>query len=148
MNRLVSLAVLLCALTPLGVLAQSPASCPTLPVDAGLRWEQLDGPGFLFCKAVRDSDGGEAFAVTISRESPFKPRRTDRAEEASIAGAPAHWYRSEIAGASAIARETLVELGEDRVAHISLRAADEQAKAQAMQQVQALGFQDARLSSN
>ncbi len=148
MNRLVSLAVALCALVPLGAYAQSSASCPTLPVDAGLRWEQLDGPGFLFCKAVRDSDGGEAFAVTISRKSPFKPRRTDRAEEASIAGTPVHWYRSELAGQSVIIRETLLELGPDRVAHISLRAPDEEAKAQAMQQVQALGFQDARLSSN
>lgn len=148
MNRLVSLAAALLALLPLGAAAQSAANCPALPVDAGLRWEQLDGPGFLFCKAIRE-DGGEAFAVTISRESPFKPRRNDRAESGSVAGQPAQWYRSEIAGApGVVARETLVELREDEVAHISLRAADDAAKDRVMQQVQALRFDDVRLSSN
>lgn len=146
MTRSITLALL--ALMPLAASAQSAATCPTLPVDAGLHWEQLDGPGFLFCKAIA-GDGAEAFAVTISRESPFKPRRVDRAEDASIGGQSTHWYRSQLASEpSVIVRETLVELREDQVAHVSLRAASEQAKERAMQQVQALRFEDVRLSSN
>lgn len=149
MNRLVCMAAALVALAPLGVAAQSTAVCPTLPVDAGLRWEQMDGPGFLLCRAMREADGSEAFAITISPDSPFKPRRIDREEKASIAGQPAYWYRSEIVGqAQVIVRETLVEVGNGNVAHISLRAASDTAKDQAMQQVQALRFEDVRLSSN
>lgn len=136
-----------CLLLAGSAFAQS-SDCPALPAESGLSWQKLDGPGFLFCKAMR-ADGSQAFAVTISRESPFKPRRGDRAEEASIDGRDVHWYRSEIAAdPDAIVRETLVELGEDRVAHITLRAASEEQKLEAMQQAQTLSFRDARLSSN
>jgi hypothetical protein len=148
MKSLITTAIAACAWMSWAAFAQSPATCPTLPVDTGLRWEQLDGPGFLFCKALRE-DGSEAFAVTVSRDSPFEPQRRNRAEETRIAGQPAWWYRSEIAGQEdAIAREALVEVDDRHVAHISLRAASEEQKRQAMEQVQALRFQDARLSSN
>ena len=50
--------VLLAALASFGAYAQTSAACPTLPVDSGLQWEKLDGPGFLFCKALGD-DGRE-----------------------------------------------------------------------------------------
>jgi hypothetical protein len=147
MSNLYRVALAILMLAPGAAFAQSPASCPSLPADTGLTWEQLDGPGFVFCRALR-GDGSEAFAVTISDSSPFEPNRRNRAEPTSIAGHQGHWYRSEIAGQSVIARETLVEVDGGGVAHISLRAADEAQKAQAMQQVQALRFEDARLSSN
>lgn len=146
-NSLLRTALAVLVLTPLAASAQSVATCPNLAGNSELRWERLDGPGFMFCRALR-GDGSEAFAVTISASSPFKPNRRQRAEPASIAGQESHWYRSEIAGQDVIARETLVDVDGDTVAHISLRAADEAQKAQAMQQVQALRFQDARLSSN
>ena len=147
MSNLYRAVLAVLVLAPGVAFAQSLASCPSLPADTGLRWEQLDGPGFVFCRALR-GDGSEAFAVTISDDSPFEPSRRNRAEPASIAGQQGHWYRSEIAGQDVIARETLVEVNGGSVAHISLRAADEAQKTQVMQQVQALRFEDARLSSN
>ena len=144
-------AVLLAALASFGATAQTaPGRCPSLPVDAGLQWETLEGPGFLFCRALRDADGSEAFAVTISGDSPFKPNRGDRAEFTSIAGQKDHWYRSEIAGdEDAMARETLLQLGSGDVAHISLRADDEAQLQNVMEQVSSIRFAaDQRLSSN
>src|SRR3546814_11121656 len=74
-----------------------------------------------FCKALRDS-GEEVFAVMISADSPFDPRRSNRDEETVIDGHETHWYRGEIASApDAQVRETLIELDDGRVAHISLR---------------------------
>jgi len=129
--------------------AQTPDNCPTLAADGGLSWKQLDGPGFTFCKALRDSDGSEAFAVTISEDSPFKPRRGDRAEQASIDGHDVYWYRSEVAAApDALVRETLLELEQDRVAHISLQAGSQEQLADLLRQVGAIRFQEKRLSSN
>lgn len=148
MKRTSRMAFAILALLPMGAFAQSATACPSLPASDGLRWERLDGPGFVFCKALR-ADGSEAFAVTVSADSPFEPTRRNRAEQASIAGRSGYWYRSEIAAApNEIARETLVEVDAQHVAHISLRATSEEQKAEAMRQVQGLQFQDALLSSN
>ncbi len=148
MNRLLPMALALLALLPWCAQAQTAANCPTLPADAALTWDVLDGPGFLFCKAVRQ-DGSEAFAVTLSRNSPFKPSRSNRTEEVSIDGQAVYWYESEIAGRDdEVARETLVEMEGGNVAHISLRANDPSQAEQAMRQAQSLTFRDARLSSN
>lgn len=142
-------AMLLLAFASFGVMAQTATDCPTLPSDAGLRWERLDGPGFVFCRALRTSDGGEAFALTISAESPFKPSRGNRAERALIAGTQAQWYRSEIASdRDALAREALLELGNGQVAHFSLRANDKAQLQASMQQVGEISFASGqRLSS-
>ena len=144
-------AILLMAFASFGATAQDvPGACPSLPADAGLQWKTLEGPGFLFCRAIRDSDGSEAFAVTISGDSPFDPRRSDRAERTNIAGQQEHWYQSEIAGAeNAIARETLIKLGSGNVAHISLRAVSDTQLQDTLRQVSELRFNaDQRLSSN
>src|SRR3546814_14179543 len=88
----------------------------------------------LFCKALRDS-GEEVFAVMISADSPFDPRRSNRDEETVIDGHETHWYRGEIASApDAQVRETLIELDDGRVAHIPLRAASAAARADPLQQ--------------
>jgi hypothetical protein len=140
---------LACLLLAGGAFAQSTGDCPSMAADSGMAWEKLDGPGFTYCKAIRNEDGSQAFAVMIGRESPFRPRRGDRAEQAVIDGHGVHWYRGEIAAdPDAIVRETLIELDRNHVAHITLRADDEEQKAAAMRQVEALRFQPALLSSN
>lgn len=136
---------------PMHVGAQSAApvtSCPKLVADSGLHWDAMQFPGLLLCRAIRESDASEAFAVTLSRNSPFKPRRSDRAEPAEIDGRKGYWYRSEVAGKVTEVRETLVELGNDRVAHISLQAASAEQLGETQQQVQRLQFKDVLLSSN
>jgi hypothetical protein len=140
---------LACLLLAGGAFAQSTGDCPSMAADSGMAWEKLDGPGFTYCKAIRNDDGSQAFAVMIGRDSPFRPRRGDRAEEAVIDGRGVHWYRGEIAAdPNAIVRETLIELDRNHVAHITLRADDEEQKAAAMRQVEALRFQNALLSRN
>src|SRR3546814_12021593 len=77
----------------------------------------------------------------ISADSPFDPRRSNRGEETVIDGHETHWYRGEIASApDAPVRETLIELDDGRVAHLSLRAASEAELADALQQAQLLRF--------
>lgn len=143
--RMIPLACLLAA----GVAqAQSAAECPVLPGDSNLTWTAMAGPDFVFCKAIRDG-GDEVFAVMISKDSPFDPRRSDRAEEAVIDGHEMRWYRGEIASApDAEVRETLIELDDGRVAHISLRANSEAELANALADAQSLRFRGPQLSSN
>lgn len=127
--------------------AQSGSDCPTLPAGSPLAWEKLDGAGYTFCKAIRDSDGHQVLAVMITGEAPFRPRRGNRTGEAVIDGSPSWWYRSEVSGMVGVeVRETLVELDRDHVAHISLRARSEEDLAQAMSLAESLRFDDLRVS--
>ncbi len=131
--------------------AQAADECPQLPTDSGLSWKAMAGDDFVFCKAIRDSDAGEVFAVTIARESPFEPKRVDRAEQATIDGHEAYWYRGEIASApDAQVRETLIELGDGRVAHISLRADSAAELGEALKDAESVRFgaPGPQLSSN
>lgn len=130
--------------------AQSAAgACPSLPAGSTLTWSQLDGPGFVFCKALRSDGGSEAFAVTLSKTSPFKPYRGDKAETGSIAGKKVQWYRSEVASRpNELVRETLVEIDGNRVAHITLQASSTEQLASTMQLAEGIDFADARLGSN
>src|SRR3546814_6182561 len=81
-------------------------------------------------------------------DSPFDPRRSNRGEETVIDGHETHWYRGEIASApDAQVRETLIELDDGRVAHISLRAASEAELADALQQDQ-IDRKSTRLNSS
>lgn len=150
MNTKLRLVLAALSLVPLGAFAQDAVRCPTLPADAGLRWELLEGPDFRFCRALRQGDGSELFTVTISGDNPFEPRRGDRAEPAVIDGHEGHWYRSQVAGnPDLIVRETLLELDSGQVAHISLRVADEAQKQEAMRLAGGMRFaSDQRLSSN
>ena len=56
----------------------------------------MRNPDLLFCKAV-DANGDQVFSVMVSRESPFDPRRSQRAEASNINGQNTWWYRTEIA---------------------------------------------------
>lgn len=129
--------------------AQSASDCPTLPPGSALVWEKLDGKGYTFCKAIRDSDGRQVLAVMITGEAPFRPRRADRIQEGVIDGNPTWWYRSELSGTVGVeVREALLELGRHHVAHISLRGGDEEELSQAMRLAESLRFDDVRLSIN
>lgn len=125
------------------------ATCPTLPPNSGLAWEMLDGNGYTFCKALRDADGAQVLAVMITNESPFRPKRSNRMQEVVIDGSATWWYRGELSGPAAIeVREALLELDRNHVAHISLRAGDEQSLAEAMSLAESLRFDDVRVSIN
>ncbi|MGH8032269.1 MAG: hypothetical protein ACREO8_07885 [Luteimonas sp.] len=135
-------------LTVGAAVAQSAGSCPSLPKDSGLSWKELARTDFTFCKALRDSDGGEAFAVTIAKKSPFKPKRTNREERTSIDGHQGYWYRSEVASAPTLqVRETLIELADGHVAHISVRATSPEQLSAVIQRAESIRFLTTQLSS-
>lgn len=148
--NLLRLFPLTCLLVAGATQAQSIGECPLLPIDSDLTWQKLNGSDFTFCKAIRGSDDAEIFAVTIAEDSPFDPRRSNRVEKTIIDGHEGHWYRGEIASAPGMeVRETLIELDNGRVAHISMRAASESELANALKQAEALRFRPtAQLSSN
>ena len=119
------------------------AQCPTLPAEASetLRWEVVRPPGMLFCRAVGTTDGSEAFAVPISRDSPFKPRRSYRAEIGVVNGREVWWYRGELPNQPSLQiREMLIQFAEDGVIHVSLRANDAETLAQHQQLVLSLAL--------
>lgn len=121
--------------------AQSAAGCPSLPDGSGLEWKEMQAPGLVFCKALRDDDGGEVFAVTIADKSPFKPNRSDRDAPMSIDGHDGYWYRSEVASAPQLqVRETLIDLGNGRVAHLTVRAASAAELPAALEKAEAVRF--------
>lgn len=145
--RILTLLPLLAALPLLAVPAQARAACPALPAGSDLVWERIDGPGFLFCKAMRD-DGQQAFAVRISAEAAFKPSRSQRAEASVIDGQDVRWYAGQDPfQPQAMIREALLELDRERVAHIILRASSEAELAQIRQTAEGLHFADARVGN-
>lgn len=128
---------------------QSPSdiACPQLPADSGLAWVHKATPTSDFCRAVR-ADGSEAFGLFIANDSPFEPKRGNRAEEATIDGREVQWYRSELASQPDVrARETLIELPDGRVAHLWVQAKSDQQLTEALGQTANLRFRNAQLSS-
>lgn len=126
--------------------AQATSPCPQLPADSGLAWTHQAAPDFDFCKAMR-ADGTQAFGVFIGEESPFEPKGNNRAEAGTVDGRRIYWYRGQVAGDPTVqVRETLVELDDDRVAHIWMRARNPQELAREMALAQGLRFGDSRLS--
>lgn len=117
--------------------------CPGFPAATAdlLRWEAMRLPDLLVCRALVQEGGTEAFALTISRESPFKPRRTDRAEESTLNGRELYWYGSQLPSQpDLMIRETLIPIAEDRVVHVSLRAKDPATIAKFQEYVVSLPF--------
>ena len=127
-----------------GANAQNAApECPNLPKDAAdsLSWQVLRTPGMLLCRAMRTDDGEEAFAVTIGRNSPFKPSSSLRDGEGLIDGQKTYWYRSEIAGKpNELIRETLVKVAPNNVAHVFIRTDNAESLGRYQQMVQGLQF--------
>lgn len=128
--------------------AQTAFVCPALPASTGLTWEHRPAGDSDFCRALR-ADGSEAFAVFVTAKAPFKPSRSDRAETGTIDGREIHWYRSEIAGRPNVqSRETLIDLPDGRVAHVSFQAPNAEALGSVMEQTRGMSFSASRLSSN
>ena len=103
------------------------SGCPVFPAEIAesLRWEAMRLPDMLLCRAIRIDDASEAFALTLSRESPFKPRRSDRAEIANLNGREVQWYRGEVPNEpKVLIRETLIQVGKNQVIHVFMRAKD------------------------
>lgn len=122
-------------------------NCPMLPASTGLHWEYRGTADSDFCRALRE-DGSEAFGLYIASKSPFEPKRSNRAEETNIDGKPIHWYRSEIAGQPGVqARETLIEVGNGKIAHVWLQAQSADQLKEILGQTEGLRFQSSRLSS-
>lgn len=127
--------------------AQQQDGCPQLPPSSQLVWEHKPNAGSDLCRALRN-DGSEAFGMYISNKSPFVPKRGDRAEAGNIDGKPMFWYRGELAGKPDVqVRETVLELGDGRVAHIWLQAASPDKLGEVLGLTQGLRFPSARLSS-
>ncbi|QDH69689.1 hypothetical protein [Marilutibacter alkalisoli] len=123
--------------------------CPALPASTGLTWEYQNVGDADFCRALRE-DGSEAFGMFISKDPAFSPKRSDRAEEGVIDGRKVTWYRSELAGKpDIIARETLLELGKNRTAHIWVQVGSQEQLQETYRQASSLEFNPQRqLSSN
>lgn len=121
------------------------AACPQLPADSGLAWQHKATAKSDFCRALR-ADGSEAFGLYIASETPFKPNRSDRKEQAAIDGHDVTWYRSELAAQPGVeARETLLQLVDGRMAHIWIQARTAAQLGEALRQAQAMRFASARL---
>ncbi|NOT86722.1 MAG: hypothetical protein HOP03_00905 [Lysobacter sp.] len=117
------------------------SDCPAFPAETAtsLRWEVLRIPNMLLCRAMRTDDATEAFAMTISPESPFKPRRGDRAEVGNLNGRTVQWYRGIVPNEpDVLIRETLIEVRKNLVIHIFMRAKDAETLAQHQQFVLSL----------
>lgn len=117
------------------------ADCPVFPegIPEPMRWEAMRANDILFCRAITTETGKEAFTLTFSRESPFRPRRGNRAEPGEFGGKPMYWYRGEMADApNALIRETLLELDDQHVLHIFMRVDDAETLARYQQLVLAL----------
>jgi hypothetical protein len=127
---------------PAPATAQTSAECPLLPQDAAtLRWEVLRTDSALLCRAVDRDTGKEAFAVTLMRKSPFRPDSALREEQSTIQGERVWWYRGEIAGRpNLLVRETLVKIGKDQIAHVSIRTPDAETLGRYQTVVQGLQF--------
>ena len=122
--------------------AQISPECPLLPQDAtSLRWEVLRTDTALLCRAVDRDSGKEAFAVTLTRKSPFRPDSALREEQGTIQGERVWWYRGEIAGRpNILVRETLVKVDKNQIAHVFIRTADAEALGRYQSIVQGLQF--------
>ena len=144
LKRWIPLAILL---LPLQALAQSGA-CPQLPPASGLSWELSEGAGFLYCRAMREADGSQAFSVMLRDESPMRERMSLREERATIDGHEVRWYRGDLSTSTTLVRETAIELDEDLFAHIVLRAASEEQLAETRRLAEGLRFADTRLGSH
>lgn len=136
-------------LLPMHAFAQS-AHCPQLPGDSGMHWESSEGPAFLYCKAVRETDGSQAFAVTLRTDSNFRSRFALREERAVIDGHEVRWYRGDVPASNGeTVLETEIELDDDLYAHIFLRARSPEEREQAQRLAEGIRFgSDVRLGSN
>ncbi|TDK23841.1 hypothetical protein E2F46_09945 [Luteimonas aestuarii] len=136
---LIWLAWLLCSAAPAD--AQAIESCPRLPDGSGLRWEQRDVPGMVFCKALSTADATEMFTVTLGGSLPFRPVGSQQVGRGTVGGQRVRWYRgSDGFDPTVQVRETLLRLGRGRDVHVVVRAPSEDVLETRMQLVEGLAF--------
>lgn len=128
--------------------ATTAAHCPQLPPDAGLSWEARSSGAGDFCRALF-ADGTEAFGLYITPEATFDPVRRNRAERGySIDGHEVIWYRAQLAAQPGVeARETTVELGDGRHAHIWLQSPSQAQLDGTLKMVGGIHFRGAGIAS-
>ena len=146
-----SIAILLAGLLWSGhALAQSAAeNCPELPADTDLSWDVVNGPDFLFCKAISAADGSQAFSVMLGRDVAFRRDRSLREEDATIDGHKVRWYRGEVVTRrDVLVRETVVELGRRSNAHIVVRADSEDLLAANRMLAERMRFRDTAMGGD
>lgn len=116
-------------------------NCPELPAGAALGWEAVQGPDFVFCKAISETDGNQAFSVLLGPDPVFRPERALREDGGVIDGHKVRWYRGDVATRRDVhVRETLVELGRRSNAHVVVRADSEELLARNLQLAEAMRF--------
>jgi len=124
-------------------------NCPELPAGTDLSWDVVHGPDFVFCKAIRDSDGTQAFSVMLGSDVPFRPDRSLREEDARIDGRKVRWYRGEVATRrDVLVRETVVELGRRSTAHVVVRADSEELLAHNRRLAERMRFRDTAMGGD
>lgn len=126
--------------------AQSARECPSLPPDAAddFHWSVLRTDSALLCRALSNDAEEEAFAVTVTRKSPFKPNSHLREEQGQIQGQTLWWYRSEIAGRpNELVRETLLKLDSNRMVHVFIRSDNAETLTRYQQLAQSMTFSPA-----
>lgn len=120
------------------VSAQSVSKCPTLPVNSGLSWQEIQNDSLLFCRAVRD-DGSDAFALTFTRKPTFSPDRRKSANTSNFGGVALQWYRSSLAGNPSLqVREALLPLENGNNVQFVVRADDDAGLQRAFGEIAAL----------
>lgn len=137
------LSFVFCAAMFAGTACAQSIECPTLPPDAAtdFHWSVLQTDSALLCRALSNAADQEAFAITVTKKSPFKPDRAMREEQGKLQGRLLWWYRTEIAGRpDEFAREALLELDSGRFVHVSIRTEDAGTMSQYQQLVQRLTF--------
>lgn len=138
-SKVLASCLVLASLVAVPVFAQE-ARCPRLPADSSLHWDEVRHPDLLFCKAI-NADGAQVFSVMLSRESPFEPVRSLRAESSTIDGREARWYRTQIATRPTLqAREASVELAGGGIAYFNVQSDSEAGLQAAYTQIASLGF--------
>ena len=142
--------LLACLLWSGHAVAQSAAeNCPELPAGSDLSWGVVNGPDFVFCKAISGADGSQAFSVMLGSEVSFRPDRSLREEDARIDGHKVRWYRGEVATRrDVLVRETVVELGRRSVAHVVVRADSEDLLAANRQLAERMRFRDTAMGGD
>src|SRR5690606_2376099 len=108
-------------------LAQGAAeNCPELPSGAELTWDVVNGPDFLFCRAIRIDDGSQAFSVRLGRDCGCRAERSRREEGGRTAGQKGGGARGEgAAGGGVRVRGPGGGLGRRHTAHSVVRAGSE-----------------------
>ena len=124
----------------LNTVAQIDLTSECLPfpeeIEKDVRWETKTFPDMLYCKAVLTDSGAEAFSLTISRDSPFKSRRSDRAESFRFKGQELYWYKA--ADPYSERREILIRINEDRVMHVYVASVNAQTRSRYLNYAQLL----------